>query len=127
MSVTPANTPRRRTGVVIGGIAAIPFVSVTMVAALADVASTTDPAAGFQGLGALGAGLAMGLLVLRMIGAVRAGLSIARIAVERLVDQVIADLAIPVRPLAISVGERRPQLAFVPSEVGRRGPPARMS
>jgi hypothetical protein len=112
---------------VIGGIAAIPFVSVTLVAVVADVASTSDPAAGFKGLAALAAGLVMGILVLRVIAAVRAGVSIARIAVERMVDQAIAELVIPVCRLAPVVGDRRPHVAFVPSEIGRRGPPARMS
>ena len=69
----------------------------------------------------------MGLLILRMVGAVRAGLSIASVAVERMLDQVIVDLVIPVRLVVIPAGDQRPPIAFVPSEIGRRGPPARIS
>jgi len=98
-----------------------------MVSVMVDVASTTDPSAGFGGLGALGAGVMMGLFVLRMIGAVRAGLSIARVAVERLLDHGIVGLVIPVWFVVILVGDQRPPMAFVPSEIGPRGPPARIS
>lgn len=117
----------RATGAVIAGIAAIPFVSVTMVSVLADVASTTDASVGVGGLGALGAGFVMGFLVRQVIGAVRAGLSIGRIAIERLVDQNIIDLLTPVRVVATSVDLQRLPVTFVPAMVGRRGPPARIS
>ena len=98
-----------------------------MVSVMVDVASTTDPSAGFGGLGALGVGVMMGLFVLRMIGAVRAGLSIARVAVERLLDHGMVGLVIPVWFVVILVGDQRPPMAFVPSEIGPRGPPARIS
>ena len=126
-AVAHPDAPRCRTGTAIAGIAAIPFVSVTMVSVMVEVASTTDPSAGFRGLGALGAGVMMGLFVLRMIGAVRAGLSIARVAVERLLDHGIVGLVIPVWFVVIPVGDQRPPMAFVPSEIGPRGPPARIS
>jgi len=126
-AVAHSIAPRRATGAVIAGIAAIPFVSVTMVSVLADIASTTDASVGVGGLGALGAGFVMGFLVRQVIGAVRAGLSIGRIAIERLVGQNIVDLLTPVRVVATSVDLQRLPVTFVPAIVGRRGPPARIS
>jgi hypothetical protein len=60
----------------------------------------------------------MGPFVRRMIGAVRAGFSIARVAVERLLDHGIVGLVIPVWFFVIRVGDQRPPMAFVPSEIG---------
>lgn len=128
--VTPPNQRRCGTGIVIAGMAAIPFVTVTFAATMADLASTSGSPHGVAGILALVGGLIMGLLITRVISGVRTGLGVARIALERLADQIVRDIGRvrdAGRPLDGRVHRRRPALAFVPAEIGRRGPPRRSS
>lgn len=118
----------RHTGLAIAGVVAIPFASVTAAAWLGDAASSTDPREAIAGLAALAGGLVMGLLVRRLVTTVdRQVRGVARllVAVARRIDQSLVDLvAAGSRVAAIVVP--LPQPAFVPAEVGRRGPPVRV-
>ena len=123
----PAPTAPRHTGLAILGIAAIPFVAVTAVSWLGDVASTTDPRQAVAGaLGLLG-GLVMGLLVRRMIRSVDSqvrslGRRLVRVA-HRLSQPPASTPA--AHRLLLRLG-LAPVVAFVPADTGRRGPPARV-
>ena len=118
----------RHTGLAIAGIVAIPFLSVTLAAWLGDAASSTDPREAIAGAVALIGGLRMSLLVRRLIT-----------SVDRHVRGVVRFVAATIRPLpgtaldlVAATRATRPEdhhlpvLAFVPAEVGRRGPPIRL-
>lgn len=118
----------RHTGLALAGIAAIPVASVSVAAWLGETASSTDPRDAVAGLVALLGGLVMGLLVRRLI-----------VSVDRRVRGVVRFVAAAFRPtpepivdLGSSIRRRRlerhpvPVLAFVPADVGRRGPPIRL-
>lgn len=126
MAKRPPTSPRH-TGLAILGIGTIPFVAVTSVAWIGDVASSTDPRNVIAGGLAMLGGLAMGLLVHRMVGSVdERARSIARrlVLVSRRLDQQPAAPNAPHR-LLLRLG-LAPAAVFVPAEVGRRGPPVRV-
>ena len=110
-----------RAGWMIFGLLAIPFLSVTSVALVADVASTTDPTAAAVGIPATLFGVLVGSLVFRLARAARSGAVALR---DGLVAAAGAAPRIPevAQPLMAGVSPR-PQLVLVPARVGRRGPP----
>lgn len=112
-----------RTGWVIAALAAIPVLSVSAVALVSDIASGTDPARLWSGLVASAAGAVGGLLVVRLIRAVNAGLLSLSTAILRWFG---SERSITVLGRAIGPA-RRPVLAPVtataPGAVRRRGPP----
>lgn len=117
-----STTEARRAGWMILGLLAIPVVSVSSVALLADVASTTDPTALVVGIPATLGGLVMGALVFRVARAVHSGavavralLSVVAVGADRLVDLVV--------PGIVERRSVRPVLVLMPARVGRRGPP----
>jgi len=104
------------------GLLAIPVFSVTSVALLADVASTTDPTAAVVGVPATLAGLVMGALVFRLARVARSG----AIAVRAILTAVFADvdrLVVAATDALVADATPRPARVLVPSRVGRRGPP----
>jgi hypothetical protein len=105
------------------GLLAIPFLSVTSVAIVADIASTTDPVAALIGIPATMFGAVVGALVLHLArslqtGAVALWSALLRVTQEagHVADSTAARL-VPTRLLTA-----RP--AVVPVAVGRRGPPS---
>lgn len=125
--VQPAPTTPRHTGLAILGIVAIPFVAVTGVSWLGDVASTTDAREAVAGSLALLGGLVMGLLVRRMIRSVDSRVrTMARrlvLVAHRLAQPPASSAA--VHPLLLRLG-LAPAVVFVPADTGRRGPPVRV-
>lgn len=122
VSPRPASEARRA-GWMILGLLAIPVFSVTSVALLADVASTTDPTAAVVGVPATLAGLVMGALVFRLARVARSG----AIAVRAILTAVFADvdrLIVSTTDALVADAAMRPALVLVPASVGRRGPPA---
>ena len=118
----------RHTGLAIAALLAIPFGSVTLAAQLGNAASSTDPREAIAGGLALLGGLAMGLLVRQLV-----------VTVDRNVRGAFQILVTSSRHLATAaydhltaVGRIRPDdqlvpaFAFLPSVVGRRGPPIRL-
>lgn len=103
------------------GLFAIPFLSVTGAALLADVASTTDPAAAAIGIPATLGGVVMGALVFRLARAARSGAVALRAVLARLGggDRFVGATS---RQVLTVVG-LRPAPVLVPARVGRRGPP----
>lgn len=114
----------RRAGWMILGLLAIPVASVTTVALLADVASTTDPAAAMAGIPATLGGLVMGALVFRLGRAAYSGAVALRAIVLAHTADVRPAVAHGWRSL-VAGAEVRPALVLVPARVGRRGPPVR--
>ena len=118
----------RHTGLAIAALLAIPFGSVTLAAQLGNTASSTDPREAIAAGIALVGGLAMGLLVRRLVlgvdrqlrGAFQLLVMGSRPRLG-LVDDIGA-LFRRVRP----VDQVVPSFAFLPAEVGRRGPPIRL-
>lgn len=127
MTTRRADAPRH-TWLALAWLVAIPFVSVTLAARLGDAASSTDPRDAVAGGVAMLGGLLMGLLVRRLLATVDRHVRGA----VRLVAATIRPLPGSVVDLVASLGEPRrdhhriPVLAFVPAEVGRRGPPIRL-
>lgn len=119
---TPTRTAApSHAGWLLAGLVAIPFASVTSVALLADVASTTDPVA-FVGIPALLAGVAAAYLAARAVRGVHRGAVLLRLALrsalatlESVADQALTSLRSPTA--------HRTDLVLVPLVVGRRGPP----
>jgi len=104
------------------GLLAIPVLSVTSTAMVADVASSTDPATAAVGIPATLGGVVMGSLVFRLARAMHSGaialrgfLFAAPPSATNLLEANSSRL-----PLVAMV---RPALVLVPSRVGRRGPP----
>lgn len=115
-------SPRRGAGWLLAALVAIPFVSVTSVALLADVASTTDPMAMVVGIPALLVGVVAAYLSARVIRGMHNGAVALRVALRRLsaaVDAVVLQVATALR----SPTEGRTDLLVAPVVVGRRGPP----
>ncbi|MDG2026187.1 MAG: hypothetical protein P8J50_03700 [Acidimicrobiales bacterium] len=118
-----ARSDARRAAWMILGLLAIPFLSVTSVAIVADIASTTDPVAALIGIPATMFGAVVGALVLHLArslqtGAVALWSALLRVTQEagHVADSTAARL-VPTRLLTA-----RP--AVVPVAVGRRGPPS---
>ena len=112
----------RRAGWMILGLLAIPVLSVTSVALVADVASTTNPVAPAVGVPATLAGLMAGAAVFRLARAVHSGTVAVRAmfaALRGAVDRQVLAVATVLVPGATI----RPARVLVPSRVGRRGPP----
>ncbi|MEO0493012.1 MAG: hypothetical protein AAF081_06320 [Actinomycetota bacterium] len=126
MATSTPSTPRH-TGLLLAGLLAIPVVSVTTAARLGDVASTTNPRDAVAGGLALLVGVALGLVVRRLV-----------VTVDTRVRGVVRFVAATLQPLPGAITETvrvsgrlldeaaMPRLAFVPAETGRRGPPVRV-
>ncbi|MEM9201359.1 MAG: hypothetical protein AAGC53_06855 [Actinomycetota bacterium] len=117
----------RNTGLAIAGVVAIPFASVTSAAWLGTTASSTEPRDALAGVAALAGGLVMGLLVRRLVTTVDHHVR----GVVRFVDRALSRVSGPAD--AVAPGWRivirpvsNPAMAFLPAEVGRRGPPIRL-
>jgi len=113
------------TGAAIAFIFAIPALSVTSVALVADIASNTDPARVGVGMLGLALGLALGLLARRAVVFVQRHVRSIALSWLEMVGRLTA-----VAPAYLDqtrwVPHRRQTaaaLVFVPSDVGRRGPP----
>lgn len=101
---------------------AIPVVSVSSTALVADIASTTDPTAALIGVPATLGGVLTGVLVIRTIRSVRSGAAHLWHAVLRAIRHAGAVLDTVSAPLLpVEPWSARP--AVVPVAVGRRGPP----
>lgn len=112
----------RRAGWMILGLLAIPVLSVSSVALLADVASTTNPAAAVTGIPATLAGLLAGALMFRVARAARSGAVAAWAILAARVGEVDRHLLAVGETLVVGAAVR-PVHVLVPSRVGRRGPP----
>lgn len=104
------------------GLLAIPFLTVTATSLLADVASTTDPAAALTGVPAAFCGVLCGGLFLRLVRAAHSG-AVALGARCASLASVAIRLVVVVPSPAPDAANLRPAVAMVPSRVGRRGPP----
>lgn len=119
----------RHTGLAIAALLAIPFGSVTLAAQLGNTASSTDPREAVAGGIALVGGLVMGLFVRRLVISVDRNV---RGAFQLLLITTGRHLASAADELAAAVGRLRstdqvvPAFAFLPTVVGRRGPPIRL-
>lgn len=119
---TAPRSEARRAGWMILGLLAIPFLSVTGVALLADIASTTDPGSAAVGVPALLGGVVTAALVVRLARAVHSGTVALRAALLHAFDHgrvLSVATARPIVPSALLA----PALLVVPAPVGRRGPP----
>jgi hypothetical protein len=104
------------------GLLAIPILSVSSAALLADVASTTDPAAAVVGIPATLGGLVMGALVFRLARVAHSGAVAVRAVLLRLAGDarlLVDRVSRPSSPGAAM----RPALLLVASRQGQRGPP----
>lgn len=101
---------------------AIPVLTVTSVALVADVASTTNPVAAAVGVPATLAGLMAGAVVFRLARVVHSGSVAVRALFAALRGEVDRQVLALSAPLVAGV-TRRPAPLLVPSRVGRRGPP----
>ena len=122
--VTPTPDAPRHTGLLLAGLLAIPFASVTIAAQLGDIASTTDPRDALAGGLALLVGVALGLVVWRLVATVDARVRGA----VRLVAAALRPLPGAIAEIVCVAGRSlnevtMPRLVFVPAETGRRGPP----
>jgi hypothetical protein len=125
--VTPNSDAPRHTGLLLAGLLAIPFASVTIAAQLGDIASTTDPRNALAGGLALLAGVALGLVVRRLVAAVdarvRGAVRLVAAALRPLPGAIVEIVRVAGRSLDEAT---MPRLVFVPAETGRRGPPIRV-
>ena len=122
--VTPTPDAPRHTGLLLAGLLAIPFASVTIAAQLGDIASTTDPRDALAGGLALLVGVALGLVVWRLVATVDARVRGAVRLVAAALRPLPGAIAEIVRVAGRSLNEvTMPRLVFVPAETGRRGPP----
>ncbi|MDW3218919.1 MAG: hypothetical protein R8F63_09935 [Acidimicrobiales bacterium] len=104
------------------GLLAIPVLSVTSTALVADIASTTDPAAALVGIPAVLGGVITGALVFRLARTLRSGVIDAWSTLLASLAPSIS-LVAPAPGWAPAAVAQRPRVAFVPAGVGRRGPP----
>lgn len=105
------------------GLLAIPVLSVTSAALVADIASTTDPTAALVGIPATLGGVVTGALVLRVIRSVHTGAIAVWHAVLTAIRHAGAAIDLAVTALVVDdVRSARPAVA--PVAVGRRGPPS---
>jgi hypothetical protein len=124
---TPNSDAPRHTGLLLAGLLAIPFVSVTVAAQLGDIASTTDPRDALAGGLALLAGVALGLAARRFVASVDARIRGAVRLVAAALRPLPGAIVEIVRVTGRSLDEATmPRLVFVPAETGRRGPPIRV-
>ena len=124
---TPNSDAPRHTGLLLAGLLAIPFTSVTIAAQLGNIASTTDPRDALAGGLALLAGVALGLVVRRLVAAVdarvRGAVRLVAAALRPLPGAIVEIVRVTGRSLDEAT---MPRLVFVPAETGRRGPPIRV-
>ena len=124
---TPTPNAPRHTGMLLAGLLAIPFASVTIAAQLGDIASATDPRDALAGGLALLMGVALGLAARRLVATVDAGVrSAVRLvaaALRPLPGAIVEIVRVSGRSLDVAT---MPRLVFVPAETGRRGPPIRL-
>ncbi|NDH88909.1 MAG: hypothetical protein EBY61_09930 [Actinobacteria bacterium] len=126
MATRTPNAPRH-TGLLLAGLLAIPFASVSIAAQLGDIASTTDPRDALAGGLALLVGVALGLVVRRLVATVDARVRGAVRLVAAALRPLPGAIAEIVRVTGRSLDEATmPRLVFVPAETGRRGPPIRV-
>lgn len=104
------------------GLLAIPVLSVTATALLADIASTTDPAAAAVGVPAVLGGVVTGALVFRLGRSIHSGVVDAWATLLAAFAAAVTVVDATVAHLAPALGHR-PGAAFIPADVGRRGPP----
>ena len=124
---TPNSDAPRHTGLLLAGLLAIPFASVTVAAQLGDIASTTDPRDALAGGLALLAGVALGLAARRFVATVGARIRGAVRLVAAALRPLPGAIVEIVRVTGRSLDEATmPRLVFVPAETGRRGPPIRV-
>ena len=124
---TPNSDAPRHTGLLLAGLLAIPFASVTVAAQLGDIASTTDPRDALAGGLALLAGVALGLAARRFVATVDARIRGAVRLVAAALRPLPGAIVEIVRVTGRSLNEATmPRLVFVPAETGRRGPPIRV-
>lgn len=124
---TPAPNAPRHTGLLLAGLLAIPFASVSIAAQLGDIASTTDPRDALAGSLALLVGVALGLVVRRLVATVdarvRGAVRLVAAALRPLPGAIVEIVRVTGRSLDEAT---MPRLVFVPAETGRRGPPIRV-
>ena len=124
---TPAPNAPRHTGLLLAGVLAIPFASVTIAAQLGDIASTTDPRDALAGGLALLMGVALGFAARRLVATVDARVRSAVRLVAAALRPLPGAIVEIVRVTGRSLDEATmPRLVFVPAETGRRGPPIRV-
>ena len=124
---TPTPDAPRHTGLLLAGLLAIPFASVSIAAQLGDIASTTDPRDALAGGLALLVGVALGLVVWRLVATVYARVRGAVRLVAAALRALPGAIAEIVRVTGRSLDEATmPRLVFVPAETGLRGPPIRV-
>ena len=124
---TPAPNAPRHTGLLLAGVLAIPFASVTIAAQLGDIASTTDPRDALGGGLALLMGVALGFAARRFVATfdarVRGAVRLVAAALRPLPGAIVEIVRVTGRSLHEAT---MPRLVFVPAETGRRGPPIRV-
>jgi hypothetical protein len=126
MATRTPNAPQH-TGLLLAGLLAIPFASVSIAAQLGDIASTTDPRDALAGSLALLVGVALGLVVRRLVATVdarvRGAVRLVAAALRPLPGAIVEIVRVTGRSLDEAT---MPRLVFVPAETGRRGPPIRV-
>jgi len=126
MATSTPNAPRH-TGLLLAGLLAIPFASVTIAAQLGDIAYTTDPRDALAGGLALLMGVALGLAARRLVATVdarvRGAVRLVAAALRPLPGAIVEIVRVTGRSLDEAT---MPRLVFVPAETGRRGPPIRV-
>jgi hypothetical protein len=100
---------------------------VSIAAQLGDIASTTDPRDALAGSLALLVGVALGLVVRRLVATVdarvRGAVRLVAAALRPLPGAIVEIVRVTGRSLDEAT---MPRLVFVPAETGRRGPPIRV-